>query len=216
GDRGAVSKPSLVLDPWDAEQPAGLLEDVALLVGVLRAAEEGDRVRAVDGDVLVAQLLGRDPRFVADLVDLARDLFRGVFPLHLFPAIAAGRAVERLGQTLRRGVRREHRDAFDAQGAAADDVVEVALHRYQLAVPDGGDHAAAARTEVAGGGELADLGEFELPRGRARRGHVEETAEREPGAAAHGQPQEVSAGDRSDAVRCVAHPFTSVISSSTA
>ena len=40
GDRGAVSKSGLVLDVGQAEQPGRLLEEVALLVRVLRAAQE--------------------------------------------------------------------------------------------------------------------------------------------------------------------------------
>jgi hypothetical protein len=46
--------------------------------------------------------------------------------------IAARRAVARRREPLRRGVRREHRDAFDAQRPAIHDVVVVALHRRSL------------------------------------------------------------------------------------
>ena len=49
GDRGAMSKPGLVLDVGHAEQPGRLLKEVALLVGVLRAAHEADRVGPIDG-----------------------------------------------------------------------------------------------------------------------------------------------------------------------
>ena len=52
GDRGAVSKPGLVLDVGQAEQPGRLLEEVTLLVGVLRAAQERDRVGAIDREPL--------------------------------------------------------------------------------------------------------------------------------------------------------------------
>ena len=48
GDRGAMSKSGLVLDVGQAEQPGRLLEEVALLVRVLRAAHEADRVGAID------------------------------------------------------------------------------------------------------------------------------------------------------------------------
>ena len=49
GDRGAMSKPGLVLDVCHAEQPGRLLKEVTLLVGVLRAAHEADRVGPIDG-----------------------------------------------------------------------------------------------------------------------------------------------------------------------
>ena len=76
--------------------------------------------------------------------------------------VAARRPIARRRQPLRRGVRREHGDALDAQRAAVHDVVVVAFHRDQLAVANRGDHAAAARAEVARGGELVDLGELQL------------------------------------------------------
>ena len=54
GDRGAMSKSGLMLDKGDAEKARGFLEEVALLVGVLCAAHERDRVRPVDGNLRVA------------------------------------------------------------------------------------------------------------------------------------------------------------------
>ena len=80
-----------------------------------------------------------------------------VIPGDVLPVVAAGRAVARRREPVRRGVRREHGNAFDAERSAIHDVVVVPLHRQELAVPDGGDHAAPARAEVAGGGELADV-----------------------------------------------------------
>ena len=50
--------------------------------------------------------------------------------------VAARRTVARRGEPLRGGVRREHRDAFDAERPAVHDVVVVALHRQELAVAD--------------------------------------------------------------------------------
>ena len=73
GDRGAMSKPGLVLDVDQAEQPGRFLEEVALLVGVLRAAHEADRVGPIDRNFLVADLLGGDPGLVARLSDFLRD-----------------------------------------------------------------------------------------------------------------------------------------------
>jgi hypothetical protein len=54
GDRGAVSKSGLVFNKSRAEQACRFLEDVALLVGVLCATHEGERVRPVDWNLLVA------------------------------------------------------------------------------------------------------------------------------------------------------------------
>ena len=49
GDRGAMSKPGLMFDVGQAEQPGRFLEEVTLLVGVLRAAHEADGVGPIDG-----------------------------------------------------------------------------------------------------------------------------------------------------------------------
>ena len=109
--------------------------------------------------------------------------------------VAARRPVAGRGEPLRGGVRREHGDAFDAQRPAVHDVVVVALHRQELAVADGGDHAAPARAEVARGGELADVRELQVLRRGPHRGNVEEPAERESCSTAEGQPEQVSAVD---------------------
>src|SRR5262249_49949942 len=126
GDRRAVSKSSLMLDVGHPEHARRLLEEIALLVGVLRAAQESDRIGPVDGDFFVADLLRRDPRFVADLLDPPRDFFGSLLPADVFPVIAAGRTVERLLEPVRGRVRREHGDALHAQRSAADDVVVIA------------------------------------------------------------------------------------------
>ena len=83
-----MSKSGLVLDVSQTEQPGRLLEEVALLVRVLRAAQEGDRVRPIDRDLLVADFLGGDPGRVARLPDrggtedgLARRAMEGDGPL---------------------------------------------------------------------------------------------------------------------------------------
>ena len=49
GDRRAMSKSGLVFDVGEPEQPGRFLKDVALFVGVLRAAHEADGVGAIDG-----------------------------------------------------------------------------------------------------------------------------------------------------------------------
>ena len=61
GDRGAMSKPGLVLDVPHTEQAGRLLKEVALLVGVLRAAHESHRISAIDGHLFVAALLMDEP-----------------------------------------------------------------------------------------------------------------------------------------------------------
>ena len=86
GDRGAMSKPGLVLDVRQAEQPGRLLEEVALLVRVLRAAQEADRVRPIDRNLLVADLLGGDPGLVARLPNLLRDPVRSRPPRRCPPS----------------------------------------------------------------------------------------------------------------------------------
>ena len=54
GDRWAVSKTSLVFDESRAKQACGFLEKVTLLIRVLCAAHERDRVGPVDGNLRVA------------------------------------------------------------------------------------------------------------------------------------------------------------------
>ena len=56
-----MSKSGLMLDVSQAEQPCSFLEEIALFVRVLRATQEPDRVRPVDCDLLVANLLCGDP-----------------------------------------------------------------------------------------------------------------------------------------------------------
>jgi hypothetical protein len=60
--------------------------------------------------------------------------------------------------------------------------------------PDG-DHSAAARAEVAGGRELADVRELELLRRRPDLRYVDETVERESGGAAQTEAKQVSPVD---------------------
>ena len=160
GDRRAVSESGLVLDESGAEQARRFLEEVALLVGVLCAAHEGDRIRPVDRNLRVAEFLGGDPRRVAGLSNLLRDSFHRVFPRDILPSVAARCPVTRRAKPVRRGVSREHGYAFNAQGSAVHDVVVVAFHGNELAFAYGGDHAAPARAEVARGSELIDV--FEL------------------------------------------------------
>ena len=152
---------------------------------------------AIHDEVRRIHLLGGDPRLVACLADLLRDAFDRIVPGDVLPVVAARRPVLGGLEPLRRGVRREHGDAFDAQRSAVHDVVVVALHRDQLALADGRDHSAPARAEVAGGGELVDVRELQILRGGPHRGNVDQAVESESGAATESQPQQVSPVDRS-------------------
>src|SRR5215510_16353655 len=129
-----MSKSGLVLDVGETEQPRGFLEEVTLLVGVLRAAHEANGVRAVDGHFSLAalrgelgrvlaslitaggrtpnelrhiHLLGGNPGLVARLADLLRDPRDRVVPGNLLPVVAAGRPIAGRREPLRGGVRRE-------------------------------------------------------------------------------------------------------------
>jgi hypothetical protein len=124
------------------------------------------------------------------------DLLGRVLPGELDPLVAARRAIERHLVPPRRGVRRVHRHALHAQRALVDDVVEIAFERDQLAVADGGDHAAAARTEVARGRELLHVGELQCARRGVHRGKIDQLADAQPGEAAEREFQEVPAVDR--------------------
>src|SRR6185295_10177274 len=128
---GAMSKPGLMFDVRQAEQPGRLLKEVTLLVRILRAAHEADRVGAVDGHLCGAaqardeswgaldpitgsaihdevrriHLLGGDPGRVARLADLLRDLRDRVVPGDVLPVVAARRPVAWHREPARRGVR---------------------------------------------------------------------------------------------------------------
>jgi hypothetical protein len=110
-----MSKSGLMLDVDGAEQARRLLEQVALLVRVLRATHEREGVGAIDCDVRVADSFRRDSGPVAYRLDLPRDPLDGILPRDVYPFIAAGRAVPRHLQALRGGMRREHRHALDAE-----------------------------------------------------------------------------------------------------
>src|SRR4051812_47348829 len=113
-----MSKPGLVLDVCQPEQPGRLLKEVALLVGVLRAAHEADRIGTIDRDLAIGvglrdepwgaldsitgreihgeigrlDLLSRNPRLVAGLPQLLRDPRDRVVPGDVLPVVAAGGA----------------------------------------------------------------------------------------------------------------------------
>src|SRR5581483_9149302 len=80
GDRGAVSKPGLMLDERGAKQPCCFLEQVALLVCVLRAAHECDRICTVDWNIGVTELLGGDPCLIARLANFLCNSLDRVIP----------------------------------------------------------------------------------------------------------------------------------------
>ncbi len=195
GDRGAVSKSGLVLDVSQTEQPGRLLEEVALLVRVLRAAQEADRIRPIDRNLLVANLLRGDPGRVARLPNLLCDPRDRVVPGDVLPVVAARRPVTRRCKPVRRGVGREHGNALHAQGSAIDNVVEVALHGNQLPITDRGDHATATRTKVAGGSELADVGELQLLGVRSHSRHINKVTQRKPGTTACRRSEPLSPSD---------------------
>ena len=90
-----MSKSGLVFDVSHAEQPGRLLEEVAFLVRVLRAAQEADRVGPVDRHLLVVDLLRGDPGRVARLPNLLRDPRDRVVPGDVLPVVAARRPVTR-------------------------------------------------------------------------------------------------------------------------
>src|ERR1700740_785374 len=172
GDRGAVSKSGLVLDESGAEKTRRLLEEIALLVGVLGAAHKSDRGGPVHGALCVPELLSGDPCRVTCFPDLLRDPLHRVFPRDVLPVVAARCPITRLCKPVRRSVSREHGYALHAQGAAIHNVVEVSLHGNQLAFAYRRNHAAAARTKVAGGSELVDVGKLQLLRASLHSRHI--------------------------------------------
>ena len=80
GHRGGVSYACLVFDVHQAQGAGQLDGEVALLVVVGRAAQEGDRLGAVDGHTIGIRLL---ERLVAGLLDPLGDLGRWPSPTPL-------------------------------------------------------------------------------------------------------------------------------------
>jgi hypothetical protein len=190
-----VSKSGLVLDVSQAEQPGRLLEEVALLVRVLRATQEADRVRPIDRNFLVVDLLGGDPGRIARLPNLLRDPLDRVVPGDLFPVVAAGRTVAGRREPVRGGVCREHGNALDAQRSSIHDVVVVAFHRNQPAFANGRDHSAPTRAEVARCGELTHVRELKFVCRSPYSRNVDKAAECKPYAPTNGHLQPISAID---------------------
>ncbi len=62
----------------------------------------------------------------------------------------------------------------------------------QLAFAYGGDHAAAARAEVAGGSELADVGKLQLLCASLHGRHIDKATQRQPGTTASHRPEQLS------------------------
>jgi hypothetical protein len=56
-----MSKPGLMFDVGHAQQPGRLLEEVTLLIGVLGAAHEADRVGAIDRHLSLATFVRDEP-----------------------------------------------------------------------------------------------------------------------------------------------------------
>src|SRR5215831_20470573 len=114
GDRGAVSKPGLMLDVSRAQQPRCFLEEIALFVGILRTTHKGDRVCAVDWDLSVTEFFSSNPCFVTYLVDLFRNAIDRIIPRDIFPMVAARRPITWRAQSIGRSMGCEHGDAFHA------------------------------------------------------------------------------------------------------
>ena len=167
GDRGAVSKSSLMFDESKAEKARRLLEQVTFFVGVLRAAHEGNCLGSVHRNFGIAECLSGDPGCIACLLDLLRDPLNRAFPRDLLPAVAAWRPIARGCKPVRGGVRRKHGYALNAQRTAIHDMVVITLHRNQLAVTHRRDHAASAGTEIARRRELIDFGKLKVFGARA-------------------------------------------------
>jgi len=162
GNGGTVANSGLVFDVYRAEHTSGLRNEVALLVGVLRPTQKGDSVRAVNRNLHVANFLGGDPGLFARVLDLFCDPIQRVIPADLFPLVAAGSAVHRFLEPLRRVGNRRHRRTLAAQSALVDHVIRIAFQVHQFAVPHLADHAATTGAEVARGGELRRAGNFQI------------------------------------------------------
>ena len=141
-------------------------------------------VRPVDGDVLVADLLGRDPRLarLLDLRDAVDGLFQESSSQWSLPGPGRGFSVPP-----RRHVRREH-DALHAQEPRFTMWCSP-FHRDELPVADGGDHSQPHRSA-----RRRESCTFESFRFAAASRHGRRGARRAPARAAEqGQPQEVTA-----------------------
>jgi hypothetical protein len=179
GDRGAVSKSRLVLDESRAEKSRRFLEEIALLIGVLCATHESDAVSPIYRDLGGSEPFGGNPRRVTCLPDLLRDPLYRVFPRDFLPVVASRGSITRRCQPVRRSVSREHGYSLHAQGSTIHNVVEVALHGYQLAFTYRGHHATTARAEVAGGCEFFYFRKFPFLCRCAHGWNVKKTSDRE-------------------------------------
>ena len=92
----------LIVDIDDAECARHLDELIALLVVDLRAADEGDGVRAVAHELIAVRFVLTDPVLVTRLLQRACRAVDGLLPANLHPPVAAGRAVHRALRPLRR------------------------------------------------------------------------------------------------------------------
>src|SRR5918997_1274163 len=132
GHRGAVSYTRLVGDlgkPHGVEQ---LGDEVILLVVYRRAADGGDRKRAVELPALLVCLL---KGLVARPLDPVGDHIHRLVQGELLPLLGVGPTVLDLGPAVRRVDHPEGRRALGAQGAGVYRAVGVTLNVYDASVP---------------------------------------------------------------------------------
>ena len=174
GHRGAMADARLVIDGDDA-QLAHDLQDRVLLLGVLlRAAQTGNGLGAVDHHAVLLV----DEGFVAGLLHMLGDLVNRVVPGDVLPVGFAGPAhlgaVHAVGVQLdfpRIGVhdamQLEHGGTLRAQAALVDRAVGVAFDIDQLPVAHRADHAATAGTVTADIGGFLGVRQFPVGIGSA-------------------------------------------------
>src|SRR5947209_6783658 len=91
----------------------------------------------------------------------------------------------------------EHRHAFHAERALIDYVVKIPFQFDEFAIAYRSDHAASARAEIARGGELGHIRQFERLRRSLDGAQIDNAAECQPRAAAYCHPEQVPAVDAS-------------------
>src|SRR5262249_11523673 len=173
-DRGAVSEPGLVLDIHQADGPHKLYEEIRLLVVERRAAEAGDRHRAVDDATVLRRLL---KGLVARLFDLRGDPLQRPVPALLLPLLASRRAVENFLQAPRVVHHLDAGGTLTAKRALADGMLGIAFDIDDAAVAGRDDLAAADAAERTDSRRLGRAFGFER-RHRRRAARFRHYAER--------------------------------------